>query len=162
MGRARAGDGVGLTAVATVHLRKAVSVFFVSSVVSVCGCAPPPSEPQPIVAVTRVVGSWSGHGTRTVGDVPSETGRFRIHWQTTNESPAGKGTFTLTLRSAISGRTIGIVTASTGTGAGTADFDEGPRTYDFLVESENVDWSFRVEETSGEFANASPRTVPRP
>jgi hypothetical protein len=92
--------------------------------------------------------------------VPSETGRFRIHWHTTNESPAGAGTFKLTLRSAISGRTIGIVADVTGTGAGTADFDDGPRTYDFLVESANVDWAFRVEETSGEWGNASPRSVP--
>jgi hypothetical protein len=116
-------------------------------------CSPAPSEPQPIVAVTRTVGSWSGRGTRTVGDVPSETGRFRIVWETSNESPPGAGTFKLTLRSAISGRTIGIVADQKGTGAGTATFDEGPRTYDFLVESANVDWSFRVEETSGEYGN---------
>lgn len=123
------------------------------------GCAGP-SEPQPIVAVTRTVGSWSGRGTRTVGDVPSETGRFRIYWQTTNESPAGSGTFKLTLRSAISGRTIGIVADQKGTGSGTAEYDEGPRTYDFLVESANVDWSFRVEETSGEFGKTGAATSP--
>ena len=128
--------------------------------VLLAACSPAPSGPQPIVAVTRTVGSWQGRGTRTVGDVPSETGRFRIHWQTTNESPAGTGTFKLTLRSAISGRTIGIVADAKGTSTGTADFDEGPRTYDFLVESANVDWAFRVEETSGEFANGSPATVP--
>ena len=122
------------------------------------GCTQRPADPKPIVAVTRIVGSWSGHGTRTVGDVPSETGRFRIFWQTSNESPAGAGRFKLTLRSAISGRTIGIVADSKGTGSGTADFDEGPRTYDFLVESANLDWTFRVEETSGEFAATRPST----
>lgn len=132
------------------HLRKATFALGVSLVFSAC-TAPPP-EPRPIVAVTRVVGSWQGRGTTTVGDVPSETGRIRIAWQTTNETPAGAGTFKLTLRSAISGRTIGIVADATGTGSGTTEFDEGPRTYDFLVESANVDWSFRVEETSGEFA----------
>jgi hypothetical protein len=115
------------------------------------GCGSQPPEPQPIVAVTRLVGSWSGRGTRTVGDVPSETGRFRIAWHTTNESAPGAGTFKLTLRSAISGRTIGVVTDTTGVGSGTAEYDEGPRTYDFLVESANVDWSFRVEETSGAY-----------
>jgi hypothetical protein len=125
----------------------------------VVGCAAPPSEPKPVVAVTRTVGSWSGRGTRTVGDVPSETGRLRIYWQTANESPAGAGAFRLTLRSAISGRTIGIVADTKGTGSGTADFDEGPRTYDFLVESVNLDWTFRVEETSGEFGNVSPSKV---
>lgn len=123
-------------------------VFFVSFVLPSCG--PHPSEPKPIVAVTRTVGSWEGRGTTTVGDVPTETGRIRIHWETTNETAAGVGTFKLTLRSAISGRTIGIVADHRGVGSGTADFDEGPRTYDFLVESANIDWRFRVEETSGE------------
>jgi hypothetical protein len=121
-------------------------VFFV-----VNGCSPRPSEPQPIVAVTRPVGSWQGRGTATVGDIPSETGRFRITWETSNESPAGAGTFKLTLRSAISGRTIGIVADHRGNGTGTAEFDDGPRTYDFLVESSNIDWKFKVEETSGEY-----------
>jgi hypothetical protein len=115
----------------------------------VTGCTRQPSEPKPIVAVTRTVGSWEGRGTTTVGDVPTETGRIRIHWDTTNETAPG-GTFKLTLRSAISGRTIGIVADHRGAGSGTVDFDEGPRTYDFLVESANVDWRFRVEETSGE------------
>ena len=122
-----------------------------AGLVLISGCEEKPSQPQPIVAVTRVVGSWSGRGTRTVGDVPSETGRFRIVWQASNESPPGSGTFKLTLRSAISGRTIGVVVDTRGMGSGTAEYDEGPRTYDFLVESANVDWTFRVEETSGEY-----------
>ena len=123
------------------------------------GCTRERSQPQPIVAVTKVVGTWQGRGTATVGDIPSETGRFRITWTTSNES-GGAGTFKLTLRSAISGRTLGIVADHKGMGSGTAEYDEGPRTYDFLVESEHVDWFFRVEETTGVFANASPPSVP--
>lgn len=114
-------------------------------------CVQKPSEPQPIVSVTRPVGSWQGRGTATVGDVPSETGRFRISWETSNETTPGSGTFKLTLRSAISGRTLGIVADHKGVGTGTAEYDEGPRTYDFLVESANVDWKFKVDETTGEF-----------
>src|SRR4030095_6787835 len=95
------------------------------------------ADPQRSVSVTRPVGSWQGRGTATVGDIPSETGRFRITWQTSNESAPGLGTFKLTLRSAISGRTLGIVADHKGVGTGTADYDEGPRTYDFLVESTN-------------------------
>ena len=117
-------------------------------------CSPAPTKPQDIVAVTREVGAWQGRGTATVGDIPSETGRFRIHWETTNESPAGAGTFKLTMRSAISGRPLHIVVDHKGVGTGTADFDEGPRTYDFLVESANLDWKFRVEETTGELCAA--------
>jgi hypothetical protein len=145
------------------HLEKGVFVLFVSFVlITSCGpgCTQPPSQPRPIVSVTRTVGSWQGRGTTTVGDVPSETGRFRIYWQTSNESRAGAGNFKLTLRSAISGRTIGIVADIKGTGSGTADYDEGPRTYDFLVESANVDWSFRVEETSGEWGAKGPGGAP--
>jgi len=134
--------------------RKAFFVSFVSFVASF-GCSPKPSEPQQIVSVTRPVGAWKGRGTATVGDIPSETGRFRILWETSNESPAGSGRFKLTLRSAISGRTLGIVADHTGVGTGTAEYDEGPRTYDFLVESANVAWSFRVEETSGEYSGRS-------
>jgi len=110
--------------------------------------------------VTRQVGSWQGRGTQTVGDIPSETGRFRIIWETSNESAPGAGAFKLTLRSAISGRTIGIVADHKGVGTGTAEYDDGPRTYDFLVESINVDWKFRVDETTGEFTNPKPQSAP--
>jgi hypothetical protein len=137
-------------------VRAIAFVSFVSFVFSSCGPAPPP-PPSDIVAITRPAGSWQGRGTATVGDITSETGRFRITWETTNESPPGSGRFKLTMRSAISGRPLGIVADHTGVGTGTAEFDEGPRTYDFLVESANVDWRFTVDETSGEFANATPR-----
>jgi hypothetical protein len=92
-----------------------------------------------------------------VGDIPSETGRLRLTWETSNESPAGAGTFKLTLRSAISGRTLAIVADHRGVGTGTAEYDEGPRTYDFLVESTNVDWKFSVVETSGAFEKSGRR-----
>ena len=113
-------------------------------------CSAAPAGQKPLVAVTRQVGSWQGRGSTTVGDVNSETGRLRIFWQTTNESSGGSGHFKLTLRSGVSGRTIAVVADHRGTGAGTVETDEGPRTYDFLVESAGVDWSFRVEETTGE------------
>lgn len=135
------------------HLRKVVFVCFVCFVCFVASaCKAPADQPQPIIPVTRLVGSWQGHGTQTIGDVNSDTGRLRISWQTTNESPAGSGTFKLTLRSGVSGRTIAVVTDHKGEGSGTMETDEGPRTYDFLVESANVDWSFRVEETTGTHA----------
>ena len=132
-------------------------VVFVSFVVAFFeGCSSKPAETPPLVSVTRQVGSWQGRGTTTVGDVNSDTGRLRITWKTTNESPAGAGRFKLTLRSGVSGRTIAVVADHTGTGTGTVETDEGPRTYDFLVESANVDWSFDVDETSGVHGNASP------
>jgi len=134
-------------------------VIFVSSC-CISACSSKPAEPQSLVAVTRQVGSWSGHGSTTVGDVNSDTGRLRISWQTTNEEPAGKGHFKLTLRSGVSGRTIAVVADHKGVGSGTLETDEGPRTYDFLVDSSNVDWSFRVEETTGEYGTGAGRSSP--
>jgi hypothetical protein len=131
----------------------------VGLVICLSACSPAPSRPADIVAVTRQVGAWNGHGTATVGDIPSETGQFRIVWETGNESPPGAGTFKLTMRSAISGRTLQVVADHKGPGTGTADFDEGPRTYDFLVESINLDWKFKVEETTGSYVPAA-TTVP--
>lgn len=122
---------------------------------SLASCAPTPSTPRDIVAVTRQVGAWQGRGTATVGDIPSETGRFTITWETTNESPAGTGTFKLTMRSAISGRSMQVVADHRGVGTGTTSHDEGPRTYDFLVESANLDWKFRVDETTGSYVPAA-------
>jgi hypothetical protein len=66
------------------------------------------------------------------------------------------------MRSAVSGRPLQLVADHKGAGTGTAEFDEGPRTYDFLVESANVDWSFRVEETTGAYGNSSPQAGSSP
>ena len=140
------------------RVRRLVSMFLVSSVV--CGCRSESPSPKPLVAVTRQVGSWSGRGSKTVGDVNSDTGRLRISWQTTNEAPAGQGHFKLTLRSGVSGRTIAIVADHKGVGSGTMDTDEGPRTYDFLIDSANLDWSFRVEETTGEYGTGQGHPAP--
>ena len=135
---------------------------FVALTLALClsSCSPAPTKPRDIVAVTREVGAWQGRDSATVGDIPSETGRFRIHWETTNESPAGAGTFKLIMRSAISGRTLQLVVDHKGVGAGTADYDEGPRTYDFLVESANLDWKFRVDETTGSYVPRSSSASP--
>src|SRR5690348_8965580 len=115
------------------HFRKPVFVRFVAAfvcfVAACSGCTR--SEPsRPLVSVTRQVGAWSGRGTRTVGDVNSDTGRLRISWQTTNESVQGGGTFKLTLRSGVSGRTIAVIADHKGVGSGTVNTDEGPRTYE--------------------------------
>jgi hypothetical protein len=134
------------------HLKRFVFVCFMSSCCVFDGCSSKPLPTEKLVSVTRQVGSWSGRGTTTVGDVNSETGRLRITWRTTNESPAGSGHFKLTLRSGVSGRNIAVVADHRGVGAGTVETDEGPRTYDFLVDSANVDWTFKVEETSGAYS----------
>lgn len=147
-------------ALATGSKVKGVRRAVIALAICLTSCSPAPSKPQDIVAVTREAGSWKGHGTATVGDIPSETGRFHIVWETTNESPAGAGTFKLTMRSAISGRPLQVVVDHKGAGSDAADYDEGPRTYDFLVESANLDWKFRVDETTGSYVPGASTAAP--
>jgi hypothetical protein len=51
------------------------------------------------------------------------------------------------LRSGISGRPIKIITEYRGAGAGSEEFGDDPRMYEFLVDSTGVEWAISVEET---------------
>ena len=110
-------------------------------------CRPSTGESgRKVVTASRPVGSWQGTGTKSVGDINSDTGRFHITWETRHEQPAGQGTFKLTVRSAVSGRTLQVVVDHRGEGRGAVDFADTGRIYDFLVESQHVEWSFSVTE----------------
>ena len=114
-------------------------------------CAPAcrnASEPAPAQenTVARQLGSWKGTGNTTLGFV-SESGSFRINWTTRNQDGAQPGSFHLTLRSGISGRPLKVIAEHNGAGAGSEEFGDDPRIYEFLVESSRIDWSISVEET---------------
>jgi hypothetical protein len=114
------------------------------ALLTACGrpAAPPAAER---VAVTRPVGTWQGQGNSTIGLI-SDTGRFHITWDATNERPAGTGTFRLVMHSAVSGRPIQQIVEQQGAGRGSADFQDDPRPYNLMIDSANLDWSVSVEE----------------
>jgi hypothetical protein len=118
--------------------------FVAAAILGACGSSAAPAKPASVAAYS-LVGSWQGKGDRTLGDVNSE-GRFRVRWETRDEDPTGGGRFRLTIRSGISGRTLQIAADHKGEGTGVVDFEDSPRTYDFLVESANINWSFTVED----------------
>ena len=115
---------------------------------------PPPQT----IAVTRPAGSWQGRGDRTIGFV-SESGRFRVQWETRNEHPASEGTFRLTVHSAVSGRPIQEIANHHGPGSGVRKVDDDPRPYNLMVESANVDWLISIEEEVAGYAEA-PASAP--
>jgi len=127
------------------------AVLAAMAVLSSCRRASPE---RTIVSVTRPAGAWQGTGTKTVGDISSESGHFRITWRAGRERPAGQGTFRLTVRSAVSGRTLQVVVDHHGEGSGVVNFEDAPRIYDFLVESQDVEWAFSVEEIYEAYAKA--------
>jgi len=108
-------------------------------------CHSPPAAPASSGTVTRSLGSFQGQGNQTIG-VVSESGRLHVSWNTKGERLPGRGTFRLALHSAVSGRPIQLIVEMRGEGSGSADVAEDPRPYNFMVESENLDWSFTVDE----------------
>lgn len=117
------------------------------AVLLLAGCAPPEEKPATFTTTYRPVGTWSGTGNKTIGDVRLASGRFRVTWQTTGEAAPGTGRFALTARSSVSGRPLEEVADHQGEGGGTIEFgEEDRRIYDFTVESANIQWSFTVDD----------------
>ena len=104
------------------------------------------SDPKPGVIGWRQVGSWSGHGNLQTESFTSDTGGFRVRWETRNEAEAGRGRLKVVFRSGDSGRDIIDAVDAHGVGSGTAEVGDRPRWYFLTIESEYVDWSVTVEE----------------
>lgn len=103
------------------------------------------APPEESVAVVRSLGSFSGRGSQTIGIV-SESGHLRVTWETRHEQPPGSGTFRLALHSGVSGRPIALITDQRGEVRGTREVTDDPRPYNLMVDSENIEWTFTVEE----------------
>lgn len=112
---------------------------------SIGACREPrPAPPQPR-SVTRPAVSWEGSGNRTL-DFVSESGRFRLTWETRNEHPNGSGTFVLTVHSGVSGRPLRQIVDQRGEGKGSTLFEDDPRPYHFMIQSANLEWLVSAEE----------------
>ena len=99
------------------------------------------------VVVWKPIGSWSGRGDRQTETFTSDTGGFRVHWETAKEAPAGGGRLRVVFRSGDSGREIIEAIDARGTGGGTEEVAaERPRWYYATIESANVDWKVSIDE----------------
>ena len=114
-------------------------------VATACGsqATPPPRA----VSSWRQVGSWTGHGNRQTEIFTSDTGAFRLTWETRNESSPGAGRLYAVFRSGDSGRDIMEGVRVEGVGRGVEQVSaERPRWYYLAIESANVDWAITVDE----------------
>jgi hypothetical protein len=113
---------------------------------SACQSERPRPAPQTAV-VWKPTGSWSGRGDKQTETFTSDTGGFRVHWETTREEPAGSGRLRVVFRSGDSGREIIEAIDARGTGSGVEEVAaERPRWYYLTIESANVDWKVSVDE----------------
>jgi hypothetical protein len=92
------------------------------------------------------VGSWSGRGNVQTESFTSDTGGFRVLWETRNETSPGTGRLRVVFRSGDSGREIMDAVDVRGNGHGTAEVGDRPRWYFLTIDSANVDWTVTVEE----------------
>ena len=113
------------------------------------GCrtdAPPAHAPQAVV-VWKPIGAWSGRGDKQTETFTSETGGFRVHWETANERPPGGGRLHVVFRSGDSGREIIDAIDAHGIGNGIEDVAaERPRWFYVTIDSANVDWKVSIDE----------------
>ena len=111
-------------------------------------CHSEPARPQTKeVVVWREVGSWSGRGDKQTETFTSDTGGFRVHWDTKHEAPPDAGRLRVVFRSGDSGREIIEAIDARGAGSGTEEVAaERPRWYYLTIESANVDWTVTVDE----------------
>ena len=100
---------------------------------------------------------WSGRGDKQTETFTSDTGGFRVHWETAKESPAGSGRLRVVFRSGDSGREIIEAIDAYGTGSGVEEVAaDRPRWFYITIESAGVDWQVSVDER----INAQTRSAP--
>jgi hypothetical protein len=103
---------------------------------------------KPAAAGWKSVGAWSGHGTRQTESFTTDTGDFRVHWETRNETQPGTGRLRVVVHSLDSGRELYDAVNVRGVGRGAEDVgSDRPRWYFLTIESANVDWNVTVEES---------------
>jgi len=99
------------------------------------------------MVVWRQLGSWSGRGDKQTETFTSDTGGFRVHWETKHEAAPNAGRLRVVFRSGDSGREIIEAIDARGAASGTEEVAaERPRWYYLTIESANVDWTVAVDE----------------
>lgn len=107
--------------------------------------ATPDHKPRDVV-IWKEVGSWSGRGNRQTETFTSDTGGFRVRWETRNESAPGTGRLKVVFRSGDSGRPIIEAVDARGVGRDEEEVADNVRWYFLTIESANVDWTVHVDE----------------
>jgi hypothetical protein len=125
--------------------RRTLLAAIALSVMTACRSGPPP--PTKDVVIWHPVGSWSGRGNRQTETFTSDTGGFRVRWETRNEARPGAGRLHVVFRSGDSGREIIDAVDVRGVGRDTEEVSaERPRWYYLTIESADVDWTVAVDE----------------
>jgi len=119
-------------------------VLLAASLVIV-GCRSEARQPPKFTVSWRPVGSWAGRGN-TQTESFELSGRWRIRWETKNETSPGAGTLRVSVNSAVSARPLAVPIDHQGPGHDTADVTEDPHLFYLVIDSSNIDWSITAEQ----------------
>jgi hypothetical protein len=123
------------------------TLLALTAIWTMTGCRSGPPPPPTEVVIWRPVGSWSGRGNSQTETFTSDTGGFRVRWETRNEARPGAGRLRVVFRSGDSGREIIDAVDVRGVGRDTEEVSaERPRWYYLTIESADVDWTVTVDE----------------
>jgi hypothetical protein len=109
-----------------------------------CGRQPAPAPNE--LVIWKQVGSWSGRGNLQTESFTSDTGGFRVRWETRNEKRPGNGRLKVVFRSGDSGRPIIDAVDVRGVGHDVEEVADIVRWYYLTIESTDVDWTVSVDE----------------
>jgi hypothetical protein len=110
------------------------------------GCDSTPAQPPTRIIAWKRLGSWSGRTNLQTETFMSDTGSFRVHWETKNEAAAGTGRLKVAFRSGDSGRVIIDAVDCRGVGSDTTYVGDQVRWYYLTIDAANIEWSVTVEE----------------
>jgi len=122
-----------------------LAVLLAALAAAACRSQPPSSPPRDVV-IWKEVGAWSGRGNAQTESFTSDTGGFRVRWETRNESAPGAGRLKVVFRSGDSGRPIMEAVDARGVGHDEEEVADNVRWYFLTIESANVDWTVHVDE----------------
>ena len=125
---------------------KLYTLLVAAGVLFAAGCGVESKPATEDTFIWQKLGSWTGRGSRQTESFIGETGSLRVRWDTRNETAPGRGTFQVTVHSAISGRPLLVAVESRGVGHDISYFNEDPRVFYLVVDSANIEWSVTVEE----------------
>jgi hypothetical protein len=84
------------------------------------------------------------------GSFTSDTGGFRVRWETAKATRPGGGRLKVVFHSGDSGRPIMDAVDAIGVGRNVAYVSDRARWYYLVIESADVEWSVAVDEDLGE------------
>ena len=117
-----------------------------TGVLCAAGCGVESKPATEDAFIWQQLGSWTGRGSQQTESFIGETGTLRVRWDARNETAPRRGTFQVTVHSAISGRPLAVAGESRGVGHGLSYINEDPRVFYLVVDSANLEWSVTVEE----------------